>query len=147
VRAVLFNLSAQSAGAAQTVAGKHIVQPYSGTFSIMDGSANILSGTFHDAIFGSGTSLTLSVSGTTPGQSLTLTSSAIGPSELYGPFGMSLGFAGVAPPAGITNGTLDSFTASVAGTFSSGGVVPEPATLSLLVAGMLGIGLARRRKH
>jgi hypothetical protein len=142
-----FTFSAHSIGPASMVDG-YVVQPYSGTFSITAGSENILSGTFSDAIFGSGTSLTLSASDAVPGQSLSFTSNVIPASYLDTPKGMSLSFADVTPPVGITDGTLEGFKASVAGTFSAaGGVVPEPATLSLLVAGMLGIGLARRRKH
>src|SRR5579871_3058647 len=44
---------------AAMMAGAQIVQSYSGTFSITDGATNYLSGSFTDALFGSGTGLTI----------------------------------------------------------------------------------------
>jgi hypothetical protein len=50
----------------------------------------------------------------------------------------SLSFAGVTPAVGVSGGTLSSFKASVAGTFSGGQAVgvPEPSSLALLLMGL-----------
>ena len=149
----LLTLSAVSTGAAVSVFG-FAIQTYSGSFSILAGPENILSGTFNDAVFGSGTSLTLSVSNASPGSSLTLTSSVLPAKFLLNPEAMSLSFASVTPTVrttptgcnGTTGCTLAGFRSSVAGTFSAT-PTPEPATLGLLGIGLLGIGLVRRRKH
>ena len=58
-----FTLSATSLGAATACFGGNTCQEYSGTFSIYSGAnqtgTNYLSGTFTDATFGSGASLTM----------------------------------------------------------------------------------------
>ena len=129
-----------------------VVQNFSGTFQIMSGSGqDVLSGTFNDATFGAGTSLTLSASNAMVGEMLSLNSTVMPTSELGSPKAMSLSLADVTPLVGVTDGSLSSFTGSVAGTFSASPVsVPEPSTLPLL---MLGLGvagvytLARRRRR
>ena len=60
--------------------------------------------------------------------------------------GAGFSFANVTPLLGVTNGTINSFTSSVSGTFSANiGVVPEPETFALLMMGLVAVGLARRR--
>src|SRR5262249_53736031 len=55
-------VTAHSIADATTGSGGIISQAFAGTFSIISGTTNILSGTYTDAVFGSGTGLTFSVS-------------------------------------------------------------------------------------
>jgi hypothetical protein len=130
-----FMLTATNSGLATPV-GSGVLQHYSGTFSITSGATNYLSGTFSDAVFGSGGALTLSASNPSPTQSVSFTSNVIAPS-LISAFdrAMSLSFTDVGPPAAIVAGTLRSFSSDVSGNFSSS--VPEPSTWA-----MMGIGFA-----
>jgi hypothetical protein len=64
-----------------------------------------------------------------------------------------LSFTNVVPPVTIVNGSISSFTASVAGNFSANiqvtpPAVPEPATLAagLIGFGCLGLAGLRRRR-
>ena len=136
-----FTLSATNSGLATPV-GSGVLQHYSGTFSITSGATNYLSGTFSDAVFGSGGALTLSASNPSPTQSVSFTSNVIAPS-LISAFNRaaSLSFTDVTPPAGITLGTLRGFSSDVSGDFSS--TVPEPSTWAMMPPRFRGAWLRR----
>jgi PEP-CTERM motif len=139
-----FTLSATNSGPA-TTSGGEITQHYNGTFSITSGATNFLSGTFSDAVFGSGGALTLSASNPSPTQSVSFTSNVIAP-DLITAFdrAASLSFTDVSPTARIVAGTLGSFTSDVSGDFSS--TVPEPSTWALMLLGFAGLGYVGFRK-
>jgi hypothetical protein len=139
-----FTLSATNSGPA-TTSGGEITQRYNGTFSITSGATNFLSGTFSDAVFGSGGALTLSASNPSPTQSVSFTSNVIAP-DLIAAFdrAMSLSFTDVSPSAAIVLGTLRSFHSDVSGNFSS--TVPEPSTWAMMLLGFAGLGYVGFRK-
>jgi PEP-CTERM motif len=139
-----FTLSATNTSAAFTV-GADVVQRYAGSFSITNGGVNYLSGTFSDAVFGSGGGLVLTASNPSPFQSVTFTSDVIAP-NLLNAFdrALSLGLTDVSPSAAIVAGTLRSFTSDVSGDFSS--TVPEPSTWAMMLLGFAGLGYAGFRK-
>jgi hypothetical protein len=138
--------SATSSGAA-TMNGVNATQHFGGNFTITSGmggaGTNYLSGSFADSVFGTGTSLTLSVSNATPGESVSFTSSVI--TSLFNPLAISLSFSNVAPPVGICGTTLCPFTSSVSGDFSGNARVPEPGTMGLAGLALLAAALTGRR--
>jgi hypothetical protein len=125
--------------------GSDIEQHYSGTFTITSGLTNYLSGTFSDAIFGSGGALAITASNETPGESVTFTSSVIAPSLISAlDRSAALSFTDVTPGASIVFGTLRSFKSDVSGDFSA--TVPEPSTWALMLLGFAGLGYVGFRK-
>jgi hypothetical protein len=140
-----FNLSAASVSDATMDGSGQITQDFSGSFWITSsaggGGTNYLSGTFSDAVFGSGTGLVMTASG--PLGVPTLTSGVI--TSLDQMRAMSLSFTNVDPPAFLTvEQTLGAFTSSVSGNFSG---VPEPGSLVLLVFGFSGVCVYRFRSQ
>jgi hypothetical protein len=139
-----FTLSATNSGPA-TSSGGEITQHYNGTFTITSGATNFLSGTFSDAVFGSGGALTLSASNPSPTQSVSFTSNVIAP-DLISAFNRaaSLSFTDVTPSAAVVLGTLRGFSSDVSGDFSS--TVPEPSTWAMMLLGFVGLGYAGYRR-
>jgi hypothetical protein len=137
------SLSAKSVSNATTVASGQIIQDFSGSFSITSmpdgGGTNYLSGTFDNAVFGSGTGLVMTGSG--PLGVPTLTSDVI--AALAQTRAMSLSFTNVTSAASITaDETLSAFSSNVSGSFSG---TPEPASVVLLAIGASGLLAVRRR--
>jgi hypothetical protein len=140
-------LNATSTNAAMMVSGQ-IMQTYSGSFSVTSGSTNYLSGNFVDALFGSGTGLTLTASSATAGESVSFTSSVIPATDLGGPLALSLALSNVTPSASILGTSLAAFTGHVSGTMSANAfAAPEPRSLAVLGVGLLGLGAITRRRR
>lgn len=135
----ILTFTATNTGPAQLIGAFDIRQPYSGSFTITNGPTNYLSGTFSDAIFGSGSGLVLSAS--EPQETVTFTSNVIAP-ELISGFDRSVGlsFTDVTPPTRIVDTTLGSFKSDISGDFSA--TAPEPSTWAMVLLGFAGLGFA-----
>ena len=141
-------LDLDSVGAAFVVGGNGIGQIYSGTFAITNGAVNYLSGTIGGALalgLSGGTSLT--IASAQPPAGLTFTENTPLITSLDVPRSLSLSFTNVTPGLQIVGGTIGSFTATVSGDASATpATVPEPATLMVLGAGLIGAAFRARRR-
>lgn len=141
-----FQLTATSIDTAVNNAGI-IQQHYSGSFcvsSIAGCGGNFLSGTFADAAFGANGGAGLVVQVSSPPETLALTSNVVPASELLDPSSFNLTFANLGPALHIDGTTIGAFTSSFTGDVSASSV-PEPLSLAILGAGLLGLGVVKRK--
>jgi hypothetical protein len=147
----LFTLTASNTSPA-TLVGNQIFESFTGSFTITSASCgaggNCLSGTFIDGFGGklNGSSATLSAS-TPSSNAVTFTSDIIPMSELGLERALSFSLAGVSPFLTMSGTTIASTTAQFSGVFSANPqAVPEPGSLALLGAGVLGLGFVGSRR-
>ena len=107
---------------------------------------NFLSGVFTDAAFGANGGAGLVVQVSSPPELLTLTSNVIPADQLLDPSSFNLTFANLTGPLHIDGVTLGAFSSSFTGDVSAS-AVPEPASLALIGAGLVGLGVARRSRR
>ena len=143
-----FDLNATSVDPATTILSA-VIQHYAGSFCISTavgcGGTNILSGTFSDAAFGALGGPGLVVNVNSPPDTLALSSSLISASELASQASFGLTFTNLSPTLTVSGTTIGGFSASLAGD-ASANAIPEPVSMALLGAGVLGLGVVRRAR-
>jgi hypothetical protein len=154
----LFTFNATSTEDAQLLLGGTVIsQRFAGTFSITDqaNTVNYLSGTFGAALEFGGTGSTgaiLTANSFPQTPPLVLNSDLL---SLVNPESFGLAFSNIIPPlgvntylvSGVSHTTIANFAASYAGSADANiEAVPEPATLTLLGMGLLGVAGRLRRK-
>ena len=143
-----FDLNATSVDPATTILSA-VIQHYAGSFCISTaagcGGTNILSGTFSDAAFGALGGPGLVVNVNSPPDTLALSSSLISASDLASPASFGLTFTNLSPTLTVSGTTIGGFSASLAGD-ASANAIPEPVSMALLGAGVLGLGVVRRAR-
>lgn len=145
----LFTFEAESIDAAQLLVGTVITQHYAGTFSLTNqaGTFNYLSGTFGGALQVGGNGGTGSLIGANSAGLGPLSFTTDLPVLLLDPKSFGLALSNLTPPLSIENGSIGSFTASYVGTADANvEPIPEPATMTMLGLGLVGMGGALRRR-
>ena len=154
------SLTANSVSAAASILGQD-GQRFSGSFELCStancsgaGNINYISGVFTDAAFGTAGGIDLTVNVSDPSESLSLTSSVIPANELLTPNAFALSLVTGSAPLGILgSGATQTLGAAAGGPITyfvtgdvsaSAAVVPEPGSLGLLAAGLLGLLAVRR---
>ena len=142
-----FNWEASSIGSAINTFGDTWIQFYSGEFHITSGinntGFNFLSGIFTGVQLGIVGGHTFVFGSSEPVLDLTFTSDIPGIPLLVNP-AMALSLTNVLPGISIVNNSFADFDANLSGTFSAE-VIPEAGTFVLLMTGLFGLTLMRRR--